>query len=103
MSTKTRIKENRQGCDYFLDFAVQCPYTHNMERERIEIRLSKAKKAQLWLKAKEMGLKPSLIVRLLINDFIKSDSKCFPVRCSAFGEFHQEARTHKSRFPINHG
>jgi hypothetical protein len=44
-----------------------------MENERLEIRLSKSIKKQMKQKADKIGLTPSLIIRLLINDWLAND------------------------------
>jgi antitoxin component of RelBE/YafQ-DinJ toxin-antitoxin module len=51
-----------------------------MENGRFEIRLSKSIKKQMKQKADKIGLTPSLVVRLLINDWLAADGDSSPLR-----------------------
>jgi hypothetical protein len=59
--------------NYFLDFTENIRTLKTMDTERIEIRIPKSAKKQLWKKAATLNMSPSVIIRMLIADFNDSD------------------------------
>jgi predicted DNA-binding protein len=49
------------------------PYCVRMDNGRLEFRISKQLKKQITQKSKRIGLTPSLVIRLLISDWLAND------------------------------
>ncbi len=63
-----------------LDTAIDMSYIVRMASARLEIRIKKVDKKQLWQASRTMGLTPSLVIRLLILNWLDPDSNTLPMR-----------------------